>query len=115
MGLPGGRTAPPGLAESARLSPCTRTGPISGLPGHPNHPFGGLNPSVTEITQRETHGKRLERRYETALRASSISIRVPNPLAPFPTYSRVIPHAVPAMSTCTQGLSSTNWRRNSAA
>ena len=25
------------------------------------------------------------------------------------------PHAVPAMSTCTHGLSSTNWRRNSAA
>src|SRR4051794_24896381 len=46
--------------------------------------------------------------------ASSTSIRTPQPVGPL-LYGRVPPYAVPAMSTCTQGRSSTNWRRNSAA
>ena len=48
-------------------------------------------------------------------RASETSRRTPYPVAPLPTYSRPTSHAVPAMSRCTHGFSSTNSSRNEAA
>ena len=48
-------------------------------------------------------------------RARSMSSLTPNPVGPFPTYSRPTSHAVPAMSRWTHGLPSTNSSRNDPA
>ena len=49
------------------------------------------------------------------LRESATRSRTPKPVGPLPAYSRSESHAVPAMSRCTHGFSSTNSSRNEPA